>query len=261
MLSQTASTPLTSIAGPSNWPNIWGVAYHDAHNMLYIGGPTSGQVAYGIYDGDETVSWTVFDTVESVCGLACYQDNALYAITQDDPFNPGPFYLHSWQLNSSGIPILPAEVYELGEPFIGTFGGCEWDGDYLWLLDQNFVLDEFATVYQYDVTTHSILSSWDYSELGGVGLATVWDSGELTVWISDWYGGFKIVEHTTGGTPTGRSYTISTNSTDLAFKYEADFLGSGFFVGNHSASTIEFYSHILSSLERNSWGSIKSSFQ
>lgn len=253
--------PVTSVAGPSDWANVWGVAYHDDYDMLYIGGPPNGSVAYGIYTGGEIVTWTVFDTVESICGLACYQDDVLYAITQMDPFNPGPFYLYTWQLDSSGIPQLPADIHELGDPFIGTFGGCEWDGTNLWILDQNVVFDDNATIYRYDVNTHSVLNSFDYSELGGVGIACVLDTGDLGIWVSDWYGGYKIVEHTENGIQTGRSYSITTNSTDMAYKYGTSFHGSGFFVGNHSASVIDFYSHNLSSLARGTWGGIKSTFR
>lgn len=91
-------TLIASITGPIGWVNIWGVAYHDVHNMLYVGGCPNNEVAYGTYSGGKTVSWTVFDTVESICGFGCYEDNLLFAITQHDPMNPGPFYLHTWTL-------------------------------------------------------------------------------------------------------------------------------------------------------------------
>lgn len=248
------------IAGPSGWSNVWGVAYHDDYDMLYIGGCPNNEVAYGTYSGGTSVSWTVFDTVEAVCGFGCYQDNLLFAITQHDPVNPGPFYLYTWNLTALGTPMLPPDVYELGEPFTGSMGGCEWDGEYLWIVDQNFVVDDNAIIYKYDVNTHSVVSSWYYSELGGVGIACVWDAGDLRIWISDWYGGAKLVEHTESGALTGVSYDITTSPTDIAYKYEVNFDGPGFFVGNHSYNTVDFYYHTTSNLESGSWGQIKASF-
>lgn len=253
-------TLIASIAGPSGWSNVWGVGYHDEHNMLYIGGCPNNEVAYGTYSGGETVSWTVFDTVESNCGFGCYQDNLLFALTQHDPMNPGPFYLHTWNLDAFGIPLLPADVYELGAPFTGAMGGCEWDGNYLWILDQNFVVDDNSIIYKYDVSTHSVVSSWSYSELGGVGIACVWDNNELKIWVSDWYGGAKLKEQTEFGASTGLSYSISTSPTDIAYKYDTNFDGPGFFVGNHSGNTVDFYDHSLTALEQNSWAQIKAFF-
>ncbi|MCD4701397.1 MAG: hypothetical protein K8S24_06010 [Candidatus Aegiribacteria sp.] len=253
-------TLIASIPGPSGWSNVWGVAYHDYYNMLYVGGCPNNEVAYGTYSGGEIVSWTVFDTVEAVCGFGCYQDNLLFALTQSDPLNPGPFYLYSWNLDASGIPILPADVFELGAPFTGAMGGCEWDGEYLWIVDQNFVVDDNAIIYKYDVNAHSVVSSWSYSELGAVGIACVWDAGDLRIWISDWYGGRKLMEHTESGVMTGLNYEITTSPTDIAYKYDVNFDGPGFFVGNHSGNTLDFYDHTLTSLEHNSWGQIKASF-
>ncbi len=251
---------IASIAGPSGWSNIWGVAYHDIHNILFVGGCPNNEVAYGTYSGGETVLWTVFDTVESICGFGCYEDDLLFAITQHDPMNPGPFYLHTWALNASGIPQLPADVYELGAPFTGAMGGCEWDGDHLWILDQNFVVDDNSIIYKYDVSTNSVVSSWSYPELGGVGIACVWENSELNIWISDWYGGAKLMELTEFGSPTGISYSITTSPTDIAYKYDTDFDGPGFFVGNHGGNTVDLYDHTLSAIESNSWAHIKASF-
>ena len=174
--------------------------------------------------------------------------------------NPGPFYLHTWALNASGIPQLPADVYELGAPFTGAMGGCEWDGDHLWILDQNFVVDDNSIIYKYDVSTNSVVSSWSYPELGGVGIACVWENSELNIWISDWYGGAKLMELTEFGSPTGISYSITTSPTDIAYKYDTDFDGPGFFVGNHGGNTVDLYDHTLSAIESNSWAHIKASF-
>ncbi len=253
-------TLIASIPGPSGWVNVWGVGYHDEHNKLYVGGCPNNEVAYGTYSGGEVVSWTVFDTVESNCGFGCYQDDLLFALTQRDPGDTEPFFLYTWDLDASGIPQLPADVFELGAPFVGTMGGCEWDGDYLWILDQNVVLDDYAMIYKYDVSTHSVVSSWNYTELGGVGLACVWDGSDLRIWISDWYGGKKLMEMTESGTPTEVSYTITTSPTDIAYKYGTGLDGPGFFVGNHSANTVDFYDHTLTALVRSSWAQIKASF-
>jgi len=253
-------TLIAQIAGPSGWSNLWGVAYHDNHDMLYVAGCPNNEVAYGAYSGGDMVTWTVFDNAEAVCGLGCYQDDLLFALTQSDPMNPGPFYLYTWNLDASGIPMLPPSVYELGAPFTGSMGGCEWDGDYLWIVDQNFVVDDNPIVYKYDVSTHSVMSNWYYSEMGAVGIACVWDSSDLRIWISDWYGGRKIMEHTELGGITGLNYTITSKPTDIAYKYGVNFDGPGFFIGNQDANRLDFYDHTLVRLDRNSWCYIKSVF-
>ena len=93
------------------------------------------------YSGGETVTWTVFDSVKAFSGLGCYQDDLLFALTWSNPLHPVPYYLYTWNLDASGIPLLPADVYELGAPFIGSLGGCEWDGEYLWIVDNYMNFD------------------------------------------------------------------------------------------------------------------------
>ncbi len=257
-------TLIAEIAGPAGWSKMFAVGYHDDHNMLYVsqgGSGSSNKVAYGSYSGGTTVTWTVFDNVDFLSGLGCYQDDVLYGVTQSNPLAPVPYYLYTWQLDSSGIPMLPPDVYQLGAPFAtGGFGGCEWDGDYLWILDQNFfVTDDPSIVYKYDVSTHSVVDSWSCSEVGGFGVACVWDAGNLRVWISDWSGGNKLIEHTDTGT-TGISYTITASPNDIAYKYGLGLDGPGFFVGNYNANNLHFYDHYLTSLARSTWGCIKATF-
>ena len=254
---------IAEIPGPPGWNKVFAVAYHDDHDMLYVARGSSNpndEVAYGSYSGGETVTWTVFDYVEFVSGLGCYQDDLLFAITQSDPLNPVPYYLYTWNLDASGIPMLPPDVYELGAPFTGAMGGCEWDGEYLWIVDQNFEVDANAIIYKYNVDTHSVVSSWSYSELGAFGIACVWDAGDLRIWISDWFGGYKLMEHSETGTPTGVSYSIPTSPNDIAYKYDVNFDGPGFFVGNYDANTVDFYDHCLTGLESCTWGFIKADF-
>lgn len=256
---------IAEIPGPSGWSKIFAVAYHDNHDMLYVsqGGSTSGnKVAYGSYSGGETVTWTVFDNVDFLSGLGCYQDDVLYGVTQSSPVSPVPYYLYTWQLDSSGIPMLPPDVFQLGASFVtGGFGGCEWDGDYLWIVDQNFVADDPAIIYKYNVSTHSVVSSWSYSEVGAFGIACVWDGGDLRIWLSDWYGGDMLVEHTDAGAATGLSYSISASPNDIAYKYDTDYDGPGFFVGNYNANELHLYDHTLTSLARSTWGCIKATFE
>lgn len=249
-------TLIAEIPGPSGWGQVWGVAYHDDYNMLYISSPATGEIAYGTYSGGEIVIWTIFDNVEAVSGLGCYQDDLFFAVTQSNPMHPVPFYLYTWNLDASGIPLLPADVYELGDPFTGSLGGCEWDGEYLWILDQY----NYCDIYKYDVNTHSVVSNWRYDESGGIGIACVWDEGDLKIWISDWYHEYKLVEHSETGVQTGLSYNISTFPLDMAYKYDSDFDGPGFFVGNWSSNMVDFYDHWLTSLESCTWGSIKADF-
>jgi len=252
------------IGGPPGWAKAFGIAYHDEHNMLYAsqGGESPGNaLAYASYSGGGTVTWVEFDYADFVSGLGCYQDDQLYAITQSNPLAPVPYYLYTWQLDGSGIPMLPPDVYELGSTFItGGMGGCEWDGDYLWTVDQNFVAYDNPIIYKYDVNTHSVVSSWSYSEVGAFGIACVWDQGSLNIWLSDWWGGNDLVQHSDTGSPTGLVYAISASPNDIAYKYDMDFDGPGFFVGDYNSNTIHLYDHFLTSLERSTWGSIKADF-
>ncbi len=254
---------IATIGGPPGWAKVFGLAYHDGHNMLYAAQGSSNPsnaLAYAAYSGGTSVTWVEFDNAEFVSGLGCYEDDQLFAITQSNPTAPVPYYLYTWQLDGSGIPILPPDVYELGAPFTGGMGGCEWDGDYLWMVDQNWGKDANAVIYKYDVTTHSVINSWSYGELGAFGIACVWDAGNLMIWISDWYGGDKLAEYSDTGTPSGLTYDISISPNDIAYKYEIDFDGPGFFVSNWGSNTINLYDHFLLSLESSTWGAIKADF-
>lgn len=258
-------TLIAEIGGPPGWAKVFGLAYHDEYNMLYAsqgGESPSNALAYASYEGGETVEWVEFDNVDFVSGLGCYQDDQLYAVTHNNPISPVPYYLYSWQLDGSGIPTGTPDVYDLGSTFItGALGGCEWDGDYLWVVDQNFEADDNEIIYRYDVNTHTVESSWSYSELGAFGIACVWDQGSLYIWISDYYGGDKLVEHYDTGSPTGLTYDLlSVSPNDIAYKYDMDFDGPGFFVGNWNENTIHLYDHYLTSLECFTWGAIKAGF-
>jgi hypothetical protein len=200
-----------------------------------------------------------FDNAEFVSGLGCYEDDQLFALTQSNPAAPVDYYLYTWQLDASGIPILPPDVYELGAPFTGAMGGCEWDGDYLWMVDQNWESDGDPIIYKYDVAAHSVVSSWVYGEKGAFGCACVWDAGNLKIWISDWFGGNKLVEHSDTGT-TGITYDVSISPNDIAYKYDTDFDGPGFFVSDWNSNIVNLYDHTLLSLDRDTWGAIKAGF-
>lgn len=251
------------IGGPPGWSKVFGLAYHDDYNMLYAsrgGESPSNALAYASYAGGATVSWVEFANVDHVSGLGCYQNDKLFAITQSHPSAPVPYYLYIWQLDGSGIPILPPDVHELGSPFTGGMGGCEWDGDYLWIVDQNFTNDDNPIIYKYDVNTLSVVSSWMYGELGAFGIACVWDQGSLNIWISDWWMGDKLMEHSDTGSPTGLTYEVSASPNDIAYKYDTDFDGPGFFVCDWNSNTIHLYDHFLTSLQRSTWGAIKADF-
>ena len=254
---------IATIGGPPGWAKVFGLAYHDEHNMLYAaqgGSNPNSALAYGAYSGGTSVIWVEFDNAEFVSGLGCYEDDQLFAITQSNPTAPVPYYLYTWQLDGSGIPLLPPDVYELGAPFTGGMGGCEWDGDYLWMVDQNWTDDGNAIIYKFNVSTCTVEDSWSYGELGAFGIACVRDAGSLNIWISDWYGGDKLAEHSDTGTPTGLTYDISISPNDIAYKYETDFDGPGFFVSSWGSNIINLYDHFLSSLKSNTWGAIKAGF-
>jgi hypothetical protein len=255
-------TLIETINGPDGWSKVFGLAYHDEYNMLYAsqgGSYPNNALAYGVYSGCSSVTWTEFDNAEFVSGLGCYEDDCLYAITQSNPTAPVPYYLYTWSLDASGIPLLPPDVYEMTSLITGGMGGCDWDGNYLWMVDQNFVVDGDPVIYKYDVTAHSVVDSWSYGEKGAFGLACVWDGGSLKIWISDWFGGDKLLEHSENGVP-GITYSIGISPNDIAYKYDTDFDGPGFFVSDWGSNIINLYDHTLVSLERDTWGAIKAGF-
>lgn len=257
-------TLIATIGIPAGWTKAWGVAYHDEHNMLYtsqgLSNPNSA-LAYAAYSGGETVTWVEFDNAEYITGLGCYEDDLLFGITQSDPTNPRPYYLYTWQLDASGIPLSSPDVYEMTSLSTGAMGGCEWDGDYLWMVDQNVSVDDPPIIYKYDVGTHQVVNSWSFHRVGAFGIACVWDAGILKIWVSEYWSANQIVEHSSTGGLTGPAYNLfSVSPNDIAYKYDIDFDGPGFFVCDYNSNTIRLYDHTLTNLEHDTWGAIKAGF-
>ena len=53
------------------------------------------------------------------------------------------------------------------------------------------------------------------------------------------------MEHSDTGSPTGITYDISASPNDIAYKYDMDFDGPGFFVGDWNTNTIHLYGHFF----------------
>lgn len=257
-------TLIATIGIPAGWAKAWGLAYHDEHDMLYTSQGRSSPnnaLVYASYSGGETVTWVEFDYADYITGLGCYEDDLLFGITQSDPLNPRPYYLYTWQLDASGIPMLPPDVYQMTTLSTGGMGGCEWDGDYLWMVDQNLVVDDPPIIYKYDVGTHQVVDSWSFNRVGAFGIACVWDAGILKIWVSEYWNANQLVEHSSTGGLTGPAYNLfGVSPNDIAYKYDTDFDGPGFFVCDYNTSTIRLYDHNLTNLEHDTWGSIKAGF-
>lgn len=129
---------LDSIDGPESFDKIWGLAFDDSSNTLYVGGYNA--VAYGTYVNESTpITWTTLDAGHyingEVTGLGTDGDN-LYAVKRDS--TEIEVWCLVWPL-TGGVPGPYFGQTDISEHFSGTStpsGGCAWDGTHLWVVDQ-----------------------------------------------------------------------------------------------------------------------------
>lgn len=141
---------LNSVDGPSGWPDAWGVAYsNDENNVIYLG--QTDVIAYGTFtDPDTSIAWTELSIgagAGRVSGLGYYAPTDrtaygryLFGVVRIE--TPPTASVYVWNVNDNGVPDTANPAYVLD---ITTFlvsggpgtGGCEWDGEHLWVLDQS----------------------------------------------------------------------------------------------------------------------------
>ncbi|MCK4806511.1 MAG: hypothetical protein KAT09_02630 [Candidatus Aegiribacteria sp.] len=118
------------LTGPSAWTHICGV---DAgHDNLYVSCFFADEIAWGAYTGTEsTVTWTTA-AFNAVSGVSVW-DNYLFVCCQIT----GADNIFIFELYADGsvnmTPVWSCQFDEGGYPG----GGIDYDGDYLWVFQQN----------------------------------------------------------------------------------------------------------------------------
>jgi hypothetical protein len=129
---------LASLDGPGGFTQIWGVAFDDVSNTLYVG--EYNRIAYGTYVDENTpINWTIRDAGNyiqgEVTGLGTDGTN-LYGVKRDTTVTE--IYCLVWEL-TGGVPGPYFGRTDITEHFLGDTtpsGGCAWDGNHLWVVDQ-----------------------------------------------------------------------------------------------------------------------------
>jgi hypothetical protein len=132
----------TDFAGPTGFDRMYGVAHNPDNDILYVSDDSSGWVGWGYVDGSGLVtSWTQENVGFMYCAMkyvpagrsnylmAIYREYGVYEFSQ----------LHIFTLNSNGEPIDiydPYIIIDFGDYFYYP-ADFDWDGEYMWLLDQN----------------------------------------------------------------------------------------------------------------------------
>jgi len=138
---------LNTVDGPAGWDSIWGVAYsNDENKMIYLG--QTDVIAYGTFtDPDTPITWTelsIGDGAGRTSGLGYYAplDRTAYGrYLFGTVRTESACSVYVWNVNDAGVPLVAEPAYILDISFYlasggsGT-GGCEWDGEHLWVLDQ-----------------------------------------------------------------------------------------------------------------------------
>lgn len=137
---------LNTVDGPAGWDSVWGVAYsNDDNNVMYLG--QTDLIAYGTFtDPDTPITWTELSIGAGAgkpSGLGYYapsrtaEGRYLFGTVRTS----GSCAVYVWNVNDAGVPQVAEPAYILDiSPFLfsggsGT-GGCAWDGEHLWVLDQ-----------------------------------------------------------------------------------------------------------------------------
>ncbi|UCE26733.1 MAG: hypothetical protein JSW52_10365 [Candidatus Coatesbacteria bacterium] len=131
-----------SFAGPSNFDRIYGVAHNPDDDMFYTSDFITGWVGWGDLDGSGAVSsWNqenpgiTYNSMKYVPGTGTDYLFAIYRGELDTWIHE----VHIFSLDGSGVPndiYVPDQIIDFGNYFY-YLGDFDWDGEHMWLLDQN----------------------------------------------------------------------------------------------------------------------------
>jgi hypothetical protein len=132
-----------SIDGPPSWVRVFGVAYDTDLNVVYIG-DDAAHIAYGtMTDLYSPVVWTELagPAGEQITGLGLTpDDDYLFALAREatgDPPTQLSAHIYVYDVDASGAPDTSSPAFTYDVSGITTLvAGAEWDGDYLWIMDQ-----------------------------------------------------------------------------------------------------------------------------
>jgi hypothetical protein len=143
---------LGAFGAPAAWDNIHGMAYNPDNDVLYLSyspdGTLSGDVAWDTFTGPGfSPSWTEYASTDTFSGLS-YGDaggtNYLFGMRRDR-VDHWDSMVYIWTLDGSGFPTdidLPDDIIAFGSSYMPVPGNINWDGDYLWVNNQNHINPE-----------------------------------------------------------------------------------------------------------------------
>ncbi|UCE26734.1 MAG: hypothetical protein JSW52_10370 [Candidatus Coatesbacteria bacterium] len=143
----SSGNDLGAFAAPATWDNIHGIAYNPDNDLLYLSySPDvtlSGSVAWDTFTGPGfTPSWTESTSTDTFSGLS-YGDvggaKYLFAMRRDR-VSYWDSMVYIWTLDGSGLPTdiyIPDDIIAFGDDYMPVPGNIYWDGDYLWVNNQN----------------------------------------------------------------------------------------------------------------------------
>lgn len=131
----------TSFAGPSYFSRLYGVAHNPDNDILYVSDFMTGFVAWGALDGSGHVtSWTQ-ESVGVTYNALKYVSlgRTQYLLAQYRDANQWNHRLDIFSLSADGIPhdIYIPDVSIDFTTYYYYLGDIDFDGEYLWVLDQN----------------------------------------------------------------------------------------------------------------------------
>jgi hypothetical protein len=145
----TSGNELGSFLAPASWDNIHGVAYNPDDDLLYLSWSPAdtleGAVAWDTFTGvGFSPSWTENTSTETISGLTYGEaggTNYLFG-TRRDRISYWDSKVYVWNLDGSGAPndiYSPDDIFEFGSGYMPVPGNICWDGDYLWVNNQNHI--------------------------------------------------------------------------------------------------------------------------
>jgi hypothetical protein len=143
----TSGNELDAFGAPATWDNIHGIAYNPDSDAICLSyspdGTLSGDVAWDTFTGvGFTPSWTENSSTDTFSGLSYGEamgTNYLFGMRRDR-VGYWDSMVYVWTLDGSGFPTdiyLPDDIIAFGGDYMPVPGNIYWDGDYLWVNNQN----------------------------------------------------------------------------------------------------------------------------
>lgn len=136
-------TSYTTFSGPGSFDRMFGVTYNAENDILYVTDWLTQQIAWGTVDSSGHVtSWNSESFGYDIGGLAYGVANGTKYLFGVERYRDARFWdagLNVWELDASGQPLdiyIPIDYFNFDAFYFP--GGVFWDGDFLWMLNQNY---------------------------------------------------------------------------------------------------------------------------